>query len=153
MRTVYRFTFPLRWNVASSIKIKRGTKESSSMCWSIRSQHSTRFLLSFGRRTCTSYRRYGLNSKRSLYTRQTVGRGIPSSLFALRFDLRGLRSKLSWIRLTFSSDTRGRPEFCLYTDSIFAQIGDSNDKCSSSLEIECWNEDETNAAQQSPTQF
>jgi len=43
--------------------------------------------------------------------------------------------------------------FCLYTDSLFAQIGDSNDKCSSSLEGECWNEDETHAAQQSPTQF
>jgi len=27
--------------------------------------------------------------------------------------------------------------FCLYTDSPFAQIGDSNDKCSSSLEVEC----------------
>ena len=35
--------------------------------------------------------------------------------------------------------------FCLYTDSIFAQIGDSNDKCSSSLHVECWNEDETYA--------
>jgi len=43
--------------------------------------------------------------------------------------------------------------FCLYTDSLFAQIGDSNDKCSSSLEVECWNEDETHDAQQSPTQF
>jgi len=38
-------------------------------------------------------------------------------------------------------------------EQIFAQIGDSNDKCSSSLEVECWNEDETHAAQQSPTQF
>ena len=27
--------------------------------------------------------------------------------------------------------------FCFYTDSLFAQIGDSNDKCSSSLEVEC----------------
>ena len=52
---------------------------------------------------------YGLNSKRRLNTRQTVGCGIPSSLLALPVDLRGLRSKLS-IRLTFSSDTRGRPE-------------------------------------------
>jgi len=43
--------------------------------------------------------------------------------------------------------------FCLYTDSLFAQIGDSNDKCSSSLEVECGNEDETHAAQQSQTQF
>ena len=43
--------------------------------------------------------------------------------------------------------------FCLYIDSLFAQIGDSNDKCSSSLEVECWNEDETHAAQQDPTQF
>jgi len=59
---------------------------------------------------CTSCRRYGLNSKRRLNTRQTVDCRIPSSLLALRVDLRGLRSKLSWIRLTFSSDTRGRPE-------------------------------------------
>jgi len=51
-----------------------------------------------------------LKSKRRLNTRQTVGCGIPSSLLALRVDLRGLRSKLSWIRLRFSSDTRGRPE-------------------------------------------
>ena len=43
--------------------------------------------------------------------------------------------------------------FCLYTDSLFAQMGDSNDKCSSSLDVECWNEDETQAVQQSPTQF
>jgi len=43
--------------------------------------------------------------------------------------------------------------FCLYTDSLFAQIGDSNDKCSSSLEVECWNEDETHAAQQSQSQI
>ena len=27
--------------------------------------------------------------------------------------------------------------FCLYIDSLFAQIGDSSDKCSSSLEVEC----------------
>ena len=53
---------------------------------------------------------YGLNSKRRLNTRQTVGCGIPSSLPALRVDSLGLRSKLSSIRLTFSSDTRGRPE-------------------------------------------
>ena len=38
---------------------------------------------------------YGLNSKRRLNTRQTVGCGIPSSLLVLRVDLRGLRSKLS----------------------------------------------------------
>jgi len=43
--------------------------------------------------------------------------------------------------------------FCLYTNSLFAQIGDSNDKCSSSLDAECWNQDETHVAQQSPTQF
>ena len=110
MRTLYPFTFPLRWNVASLLKIKRGRKVSSYMFWSIRSQNLTRFRLSFGRGACTSCRRYGLNSKRRLNTHQTVGCGIPSSLLALRVDLRGLCSKLSWIRLTFSSDTRGRPE-------------------------------------------
>ena len=59
---------------------------------------------------CTSCRCYGLNSKRRLNTRQTVGCGIPSSVLALPVDVCGLRSKLSWIRLTFSSDTHGRPE-------------------------------------------
>ena len=53
---------------------------------------------------------YGLNSKQHLDTRQTVGCGIPSSLLALRVDLCGLRSKISWILLRFSSDTRRRPE-------------------------------------------
>jgi len=70
----------------------------------------TQFRLSFGRRACTSCRRYGMNSERHLNTRQTVGCGIPRSVLALRVDLGGLRSKLSWIRLTFSYDTRGRTE-------------------------------------------
>ena len=43
-------------------------------------------------------------------THARVSYGIPSSLFTLRVDLNGLRWKFSWIRLTFSSDTRGRPE-------------------------------------------
>ena len=43
--------------------------------------------------------------------------------------------------------------FWLYIDSLFAQIGDSNDKCCSSLEVECWNEDETHAVRQSPIHF
>jgi len=47
-----------------------------------------------------------MNGKRGLNTRQTVGCGIPSSLLALRVDLRGLRSKLSSIRLTISYDSR-----------------------------------------------
>jgi len=59
---------------------------------------------------CDSKRWTQLKIKPHLNTHQTVGYGISSSLLALRVDLRGLRSKLSWIRLTFSSDTRGRPE-------------------------------------------
>ena len=66
---------------------------------------------------CDSKRWTQLNSERRLNTRQTFGWGIPSSLLALRVDLPRLMSNLSWIRLTFSSDTRGRPELCLYTDS------------------------------------
>ena len=61
-------------------------------------------------RACTSCRRYGLESEGRLYTHQTVGCGMSSSVLALRFDLHGLRSKLSWISLMFFSDTRGRPE-------------------------------------------
>jgi len=69
---------------------------------------------------CDSKRWTLLKSERRLNTRQTFGCGIPSSLLALPVDLPRLLSKLSWIRLTFSSDTRGRPELCLYTDR---QIG------------------------------
>jgi hypothetical protein len=36
--------------------------------------------------------------------------------------------------------------------ALFAQIGDSNYKCSSSFEVEYLNEDETQAVHQSPTQ-
>jgi len=41
----------------------------------------------------------------------------------------------------------------LYTDSLFAQIGDSNDKCSSLLKVDCWNEDETHPAVQRAFRF
>ena len=87
---------------------------------------------------CDSKRCTQLNSKRCLNTLQTVGCGIPSSLLALRFDLRGLCSKFSLEFVSRSPAIRsvGR-SFCLYTDSLFGQIGDSNDKCSSSLEVEC----------------
>jgi hypothetical protein len=65
-----------------------------------------------------------------------------------------LQTKLSSIHLTSSSDTRGRPgAFAFYRDNLFAEIGDSKDKCSSLLEVQCWKEDETGAAPQSPTQI
>ena len=56
-----------------------------------------------------------------------------------------MSNKMRLIRFIIQGDSkrwtqsRGRPELCLYTDSLFAQIGDSNDECS--------NEDETHAAQ------
>jgi len=78
-----------------------------------------------------------LNNKRRLNTRQTVGRGIPSSLLALRVDLRGHAQKsLEFVSRSSLIHVVGR-SFCLYTDSLFAQIGDSKDKCSSLLEVEC----------------
>jgi len=50
-----------------------------------------------------------LDSKWRLNTRQTVGCVIPSSLLAYGLTCVGY-AELSSIRLTFSSDTRGRPE-------------------------------------------
>jgi len=76
--------------------------------WNVTSTKYTNlifYLIQGDSKRCTQ-----LNSKRRLNTRQTVGCGIPNSLLALRADLRGLRSKLSWIRLTFPSDTLGRSE-------------------------------------------
>jgi hypothetical protein len=51
----------------------------------------------------------------------------------------------------YSVIQKGGPIFV----SLYFKIrtGDSNDKCSSSLEVECWYEDETHAAHQSPIQF
>jgi len=46
-----------------------------------------------------------LKSKRHVNTRRAVGCVIPSSVIALRVDVRGLRSKPSSICLMFSSDT------------------------------------------------
>ena len=46
----------------------------------------------------------------STHAREFVAVFQVLSLLALRVDVRGLRSKLSWIRLTFFSDTCGRPE-------------------------------------------
>jgi len=43
--------------------------------------------------------------------------------------------------------------FAFTQTAYLLKLVDSNDKCSSSLEAECWNEDETHAAQQSPAQF
>jgi len=47
-----------------------------------------KFTLRSNSKRCTH-----LKNKCGLNTRQTVGCGIPSSLLALRVDLRGLRSK------------------------------------------------------------
>ena len=99
------------------------------------------------------HKSFGFNSKRHLNTRQTVGYGIPSSLLALRVDLRGLRSKLSSIRHVLLWYTWSAGAFAFTQTALFAQIGDSNDKCCSSFEVEFWNEDETHAVQKSPTQF
>ena len=61
----------------------------------------------------------------------------------------GTVSEIMYIYMTYNTAWFRKMD----TDSLFAQIGDSNDKCSSSLEVECWNEDETHAAQQLPTEF
>jgi hypothetical protein len=45
------------------------------------------------------------------------------------------------------------PKKIVLRHSLFNEIGGSNDKCSSSLEVKCWNEDETHVAPQSPTQI
>jgi len=93
-----------------------------SMCWLLEGNWSGAWLYSvilkdgfnflslyFKIRTSDKYDMAWTVNSASTHTRQLVA-GIPISLLALRVDLRGLRSKFSWIRLTFSSDTRGRPE-------------------------------------------
>jgi hypothetical protein len=80
------------------------------------------------------FRRYELNSKRRLNTSQTV------AVFQVFCSLYGLtcvgyaQNSLEFVSRSPLIHVVGR-SFCLYTDSLFAQIGDSNDKCSSSLEV------------------
>jgi len=82
----------------------------------------------------------------------TTSRALAKRTAVLQLQLRTKWLLCSHVSRSALIHVVGR-SFCLYTDSLFAQIGDSNNKCSSSLEDECWNEDETHSAQQSPTQF
>ena len=65
---------------------------------------------------------------------------LPPSVTVLKNDKKKENTYTGWLKK-------------MDADGPFAQIVDSNDKCSSSLEVECWNEDETHAARQSATQF
>jgi len=71
-----------------------------------------------------------LKSKRCLNTRQTV------AIFHVLCSLYGLtcvgyaQNSLEFVSHSPLIHVVGR-SFCLYTDSLFAQIGDSKDKCSS----------------------
>ena len=77
-----------------------------------------------------------MNSKRHLNTSQTV------ALFQVLCSLYGLtcvgyaQTSLEFVSRSPLIHAVAR-SFCLYTDTLFAQIGDSNDKLSSSLEVEC----------------
>jgi len=78
-----------------------------------------------------------LNSKRRLNTRQTV-----VAVFEGLCSLYGLtcmgyvQNSLEFVSHSPPIHVAGR-SFCHYTDSLFAQTGDSNDKCSCLLKAEC----------------
>ena len=89
--------------------------------------------------TCSEYVIYRVIQKDELIW--TVNRALThgrrlvavfqSSLLALRFDLAcaTLKNSLEFVSRSPLINPVGR-SFCLYSDSLFAQIGDSNDKCS-----------------------
>jgi hypothetical protein len=85
--------------------------------------------------------------------RSAISLGIHSAI--LKVQLHSTAGRPPCGRPANYSGSRPRKYSVIKKDglSLFAQIGDSSDKCSSSLEVGCWNEDETHAAQQSPTQF
>jgi len=136
MWTLWRETLPLRWKVASSLKIIRGKKVLSSKSIS---QKSVRFLLSPTRRACTSCNLYGFISKRCLNTCQTVTWGMVSSRLAWRVDLRGLRWKASWIQCTFSCEVCGHPGLFPFINTLFLEIIHTNDECSLPVVDQSWN--------------
>jgi hypothetical protein len=152
MWTLCRFTVPLRWNGASSLKIRHGRKVSSPMFLSIWSQNMTRFTLSFVRRAWTSCRRYGLNSKWCLSTCQTV---VVFQVLCSLYRLTCLGYAQKYLEFASHSTLLHAVglSFCPYTDNLFAQIDNSSDKCSSLLEVQCWNDEEMHPAPQSLTRF
>jgi hypothetical protein len=90
IRTLYLFTLPLMWNVASS-EISLYTKPFSFIFNCISSQNSRLYTLPAGVRICTNRILYGLKHSRLRNTFHTVIYGMPNSLLAVVTDLRGLR--------------------------------------------------------------
>jgi hypothetical protein len=107
-------------------------------------QKFSRFNLSAGLRACNCCNLHGFIIKRHLKTRQTVVWGIPSSRLARFVEFLGLRTKLSLILSTLTSDTRGRLAF--YTNILFPRTADTTDGCSEHLVVQYRNVDETHAA-------
>jgi hypothetical protein len=146
MRTLCRFTFPLRWNVASSLKTNAAEK-CNLLClgaYDYKIRHSVVCRLGEEPVPVVGSMAWTVNGA-STHARQLL------AVFQVHC-VGYAQNSLEFVPRSPLIHMVGR-SFCLYTDSLFAQIGDSNDKCSSWLEVECLNEDETHAAQQSPTQF
>lgn len=136
MRTLCQFTFLLRWNVASSLKITCGRKVSSSMFWSIQSQNLT---LSFVVCAKSLYQLYVVWLEHILnigHARQLVA---VFQVLCLLYRLTCMGYRQNSLRFVSCSPLIHAVSwgFCLYRNSLFAEIGDSNDKRSSSLEVQC----------------
>jgi len=147
------------WRLCKPIPIVAQSQRLIKYTTCVSATHSGNLLsLLFTITVCAKYRviqKDGLNWRvngASTHARQLI------AVFQVLCSLYGLtcvgyaQNSLNFVSRSLLIHVVGR-SFCLYTDSLFAQIDVSNDKCSSSLEAECWNEDETHAAQQSPTQF
>lgn len=110
IRTLWRFTFPFKLKVASSLKIIRWQNcSTSSLFWRTNVQNSILFCISPSWRACNNWILYCLSPRHLRNIRQTVFGGIASSLDAWRTDFCWLLTKLCRICSTFSSEVLGLP--------------------------------------------
>jgi len=105
MHTLWRFTLPHTWNIASSLKTSFSANPSSrSCCWKSKQKRKRR-LWSWGFSTCKNCTRYTFMRR----MRQTLDWDICNSRLARVVDFWGLLTNVSGTCSTVSADGPGRP--------------------------------------------
>ena len=112
MHTLWRFTLPHTWNIASSLKTSFSANPSSrSCCWKSKQKRKRR-LWSWGFSTCKNCTRYTFMRR----MRQTLDWDICNSRLARVVDFWGLLTNVPRTRSTVSADGPGRPYHVPFTN-------------------------------------
>ena len=117
-------TFPHKWNMYSSLKVRLSNKPSSSISACSSVQTVVLRWQSSGCNFCSSIRQYGFSFRLLRKMRHTLGCGMLSSLLPLTVDLLGLRTNACLTCSTCSSVTEGLPViFLLHTHPVSWNCG------------------------------